>query len=101
MISDSQYLFVVIALLTAAVMIVTTFRSIKISPVLGYFVAGAAIGQYGFNLIPPGKGIEIFGEFGVVFLLFVIGLELTLDKVMDFTNITYSIRFYSNFLLFV
>ena len=82
MVTDSQYLFVVIALLTAAVLIVTTFRTIKISPVLGYFVAGAAIGQYGFNLIPPGKGLEIFGEFGVVFLLFVIGLELTLDKLM-------------------
>jgi CPA2 family monovalent cation:H+ antiporter-2 len=80
--TDSQYLFVVIALLTAAVMIVTTFRSIKISPVLGYFVAGAAIGQHGFNLIPHSKGLEIFGEFGVVFLLFVIGLELTLDKLV-------------------
>ncbi len=62
MVTDSQYLFVVIALLTAAVLIVTTFRTIKISPVLGYFVAGAAIGQYGFNLIPPGKGLEIFVE---------------------------------------
>lgn len=82
MINDSQYLFVVIALLTAAVLIVTTFRSIKISPVLGYFVAGAAIGQHGFNLIPHSSGMEIFGEFGVVFLLFVIGLELTLDKLM-------------------
>ena len=83
MIENSQYLFVVISLLTAAVIIVTTFRSIKISPVLGYFVAGAAIGEYGLKLIPTGKGIEIFGEFGIVFLLFVIGLELTLDRLMS------------------
>jgi CPA2 family monovalent cation:H+ antiporter-2 len=83
MIENSQYLFVVISLLTAAVIIVTTFRSIKVSPVLGYFVAGAAIGEYGLHLIPTGKGIDIFGEFGIVFLLFVIGLELTLDRLMS------------------
>jgi CPA2 family monovalent cation:H+ antiporter-2 len=83
MVDGSQYLFVVISLLTAAIVIVTTFRSIKISPVLGYFVAGAAIGQHGLSLIETGKGIEIFGEFGIVFLLFVIGLELTLDRIMS------------------
>lgn len=83
MVSETHYLFVVIALLAAAVIIVTTFRSVKISPVLGYFVAGAAIGKYGFGLVIPGTGIELFGEIGIVFLMFVIGLELTLDRLMS------------------
>jgi CPA2 family monovalent cation:H+ antiporter-2 len=83
MISDAQYLFVVISLLMAAVIIVTTFRAVKISPVLGYFVAGAVIGKHGLSLISAGKGLEIFAEFGIVFLLFVIGLELTLDRLMS------------------
>ena len=82
MINNTQYLFVVIALLTAAVIIVTTFRSVKISPVLGYFVAGAVLGNHGLSLISAGKGLEIFAEFGIVFLLFVIGLELTIDRLM-------------------
>ena len=83
MIHDMQYLFVVIMLLLTAVIIIATCRSLKISPVLGYFVAGAAIGKYGFALIVPGKGIELFGEIGIVFLLFVIGLELTIDRLMS------------------
>ena len=82
MIHDTQYLFIVITLLTAAVIIVASCRLLKISPVLGYFVAGAAIGKYGFALITPEKGIEIFGEFGIVFLMFVIGLELTVDRLL-------------------
>lgn len=83
MIHDMQYLFVVIMLLLTSVIIITTCRSLKISPVLGYFVAGAAIGKYGFGIVIPGKGIEVFGEFGVVFLLFVIGLELTVDRLVS------------------
>ena len=77
-----HYLYDVIILLSAAIVIVTFFRWVNLSPVLGYFVAGAAIGLHGLNIVDAGGGMEIFGEFGVVFLLFVIGTELTFERLV-------------------
>lgn len=77
---DLFYIKNVLMLLSAAVMIVTLFKALRLSPVLGYFAAGTIIGQHGMSLINEGTGMEIFAELGIVFLLFVIGLELTLDR---------------------
>ncbi|CCF78071.1 Kef-type K+ transport system membrane component [Wolbachia endosymbiont of Onchocerca ochengi] len=79
---SSQYLFDIIILLSAAVFIVIAFWKMNISPVLGYFVAGALIGSHGLNLIHSAKAMDNFAEFGVVFLLFIIGLELTFERLI-------------------
>ncbi len=80
--SGSQHLFDIIILLSAAVFIVIAFWKMNISPVLGYFVAGALIGSHGFNLINSVEAMDNFAEFGVVFLLFIIGLELTFERLI-------------------
>lgn len=80
--SGSQHLFDIIILLSAAVFIVIAFWKMNISPVLGYFVAGALIGSHGFNLIHSAEVMDNFAEFGVVFLLFIIGLELTFERLI-------------------
>jgi monovalent cation:H+ antiporter-2, CPA2 family len=69
----------VLYLLSAAVFIVAIFRHLKLSPVLGYFVAGSFLGPYGMNVVNPDHTM-IFGEIGIVFLLFAIGLELTIPR---------------------
>lgn len=46
------------------------------SPVLGYLVAGILIGPYGLSIIRHVHGTKAIAEFGVVFLLFNIGLEV-------------------------
>lgn len=66
-------------ILIAAVCVVALFKKLKLSPVLGYFVAGGIIGEHGFKVVTS-SDISIFGEFGVVFLLFAIGLELTFER---------------------
>lgn len=80
--SGSQHLFDIIILLSAAVFIVIAFWKMNISPVLGYFVAGAVIGSHGFNLIHSAEAMDNLAEFGVVFLLFIIGLELTFGRLI-------------------
>ena len=77
--AELSFLHVLIILLFAAVCVVTIFKRMHLSPVLGYFVAGAAIGEHGFKYVNS-QDTEVFGEFGVVFLLFAIGLELTFDR---------------------
>ena len=62
--------------LAAAVVAVPLFNRLKLGSVVGYLVAGAVIGPYGTGLIDNAQTVLHFAEFGVVLLLFVIGLEL-------------------------
>jgi glutathione-regulated potassium-efflux system ancillary protein KefC len=60
----------------AAVIVVPVFKRLGLSSVLGYLVAGVVIGPAGLSLISDVESIMHFAEFGVVLLLFIIGLEL-------------------------
>ncbi|MEL6584268.1 MAG: monovalent cation:proton antiporter-2 (CPA2) family protein [Pseudomonadota bacterium] len=62
--------------LTAAVVAVPIFQRIKLGSVLGYLAAGAVIGPFGLGVINDVGTVLHIAEFGVVMLLFVIGLEL-------------------------
>ncbi|HEY5102338.1 MAG TPA: cation:proton antiporter, partial [Steroidobacteraceae bacterium] len=63
-------------LLTAAVVAVSVFRLLKMSSILGFLAAGLVIGPWGLRLITDVSSILHASEFGVVLLLFIIGLEL-------------------------
>lgn len=62
--------------LAAAVISVPIAKRLGLGAVLGYLLAGIAIGPWGFRLISEVEDILHFSEFGVVLLLFLIGLEL-------------------------
>jgi glutathione-regulated potassium-efflux system protein KefB len=66
--------------LTAAAVAVPLAQRAGLGSVLGYLLAGVAIGPWGFRLISDVDAILHFAEFGVVMLLFVIGLELNPKK---------------------
>jgi monovalent cation:proton antiporter-2 (CPA2) family protein len=63
--------------LVAAVVSVPIARRLGLGSVLGYLIAGIAIGPFGFGLVGrEGQDVLHFAEFGVVMMLFLIGLEL-------------------------
>jgi monovalent cation:proton antiporter-2 (CPA2) family protein len=62
--------------LLTAVLLVPLFRRAKLGAVIGYLAAGIAIGPHGLKLISDPAATLQFAEFGVVLLLFLIGLEL-------------------------
>lgn len=66
--------------LLAAVLGVVVFRSLKLPPMLGYLTVGVLIGPNALALAGKSESIRHLGEFGVVFLMFVIGLEFSLPK---------------------
>jgi monovalent cation:H+ antiporter-2, CPA2 family len=66
--------------LLAAVLGVVVFRSLKLPPMLGYLAVGVCIGPNALALADKSESIRHLGEFGVVFLMFVIGLEFSLPK---------------------
>lgn len=76
-------MFNMVIYLAAAVIAVPLFARLGLSSVLGYLVAGVVIGPFGFKLITNVQDILHFSEFGVVLMLFLIGLELQPRKLWE------------------
>ncbi|MBF0267664.1 MAG: cation:proton antiporter [Alphaproteobacteria bacterium] len=73
---NKSHLFEIVLLLSAAVAAVPLFRRLKLGAILGYLAAGTLIGPWGVGLIKETEDMRQLSEFGVVFLLFLIGLDL-------------------------
>ncbi len=74
--TDSQIFIDLIALLSAAVIAVPLFHRIGLNSILGYLTAGIVLGPYGLAIIDNLEAIRQLAEFGVVFLLFLIGIDI-------------------------
>jgi monovalent cation:H+ antiporter-2, CPA2 family len=62
------------------VIVVPIFRRFRASAVLGYLVAGSAIGPHGLNLLRGPRAVTALADLGVIFLLFSIGLGLSVER---------------------
>jgi monovalent cation:proton antiporter-2 (CPA2) family protein len=62
--------------LGATVLTIPLFQRLRLSSILGYLAAGVVLGPWGLRIIQDAEGVMHIAEFGVVLLLFVIGLEL-------------------------
>jgi CPA2 family monovalent cation:H+ antiporter-2 len=69
-----------ILLLGVAIVVAPLFQRLRASPVLGYLIAGVVLGPQVLRLIADSDGNRFLAELGVVFLLFVIGLELSVER---------------------
>jgi glutathione-regulated potassium-efflux system ancillary protein KefC len=69
-------LLAILVLLVVAVALVPAFKWLGLGTVLGYLAAGVAVGPYGFGLISDTETIRDVSDFGVVIMLFLIGLEV-------------------------
>jgi monovalent cation:H+ antiporter-2, CPA2 family len=78
-----EALAVVLKVLTLCVITVSILRSFHLPPILGYILAGVLIGPSCFGWLQNGRELSFIAEFGVVFLLFTIGLELSLPKLIS------------------
>jgi monovalent cation:proton antiporter-2 (CPA2) family protein len=76
-------LLAVVLLMGAAVIMVPLFKKLGLGTVLGYLAAGTIVGPWGFGVTTEVDALRHFSEFGVVFLLFIIGLELHPRKLWD------------------
>src|SRR3954464_3254341 len=78
----------------AAGVVIPAFARLKISPVIGFIIVGMIVGPFGLGALAEQRhwldaitirdreGIQPFAEFGVVLLLFAIGLELSFRRLM-------------------
>ena len=77
---DPRLLLDILFLLLGAIIVVPLFQALRIPAVLGYLVAGTILGPHTPGPVVDMKVPQILSEFGVVFLLFAIGLELPLSR---------------------
>lgn len=84
-------LSLVLLLLGASVLAVVIFRRFNLPPVLGYLFVGSLIGPHALNLMGDVHRLEYLAEFGVVFLMFSIGLEFSLPKLYSMKRIVFGL----------
>jgi monovalent cation:proton antiporter-2 (CPA2) family protein len=97
------YLRELVIFLVAAGIVVPVFHRLRVSPVLGYLIIGGIIGPYGLGLfvddmgwlsvavISDIDGVRRLAELGVIFLLFTIGLELSLDRLWSMRRLVFGL----------
>ena len=81
----------VLLYLVAAVAGVVVCRTLKLPPMLGYLAVGVIIGPHALALAKDSASVEYLGEFGVVFLMFVIGLEFNLPKLHSMRKLVFGL----------
>ncbi|RVU49416.1 cation:proton antiporter [Rubrivivax rivuli] len=81
----------VLLYLVAAVLGVVVCRSLRLPPMLGYLVVGVLIGPNALAFAQDSAGVKYLAEFGVVFLMFVIGLEFNLPKLRSMRTLVFGL----------
>lgn len=83
--------FEILAILTSAVFVVWLFRRLKLPAILAYLVAGMLVGEHGFNVTQDQVDYDHFAELGIVFLLFTLGLEFSLPRLMAMRHLVLAV----------
>ncbi|MCU7496840.1 MAG: hypothetical protein HF314_14760 [Ignavibacteria bacterium] len=74
---------VLVVIFLASLPIIFIFRKLNLPSIAGFLVAGIIIGPYGFRLITEAGAIRVMAEIGIILLLFTIGLEVSVDKLIQ------------------
>jgi CPA2 family monovalent cation:H+ antiporter-2 len=72
----------ILTLLAASVLVVTAFRRLALPAILGYLVVGMVLGPHALNLAADNDTTHLLADFGVVFLVFTLGLEFSLPRLV-------------------
>ena len=83
----------ILVLLAASVLVVVVCRMLRLPVIVGYLVVGIAVGPHGFALVEDSAETRTLGEFGIVFLMFSIGLEFSLPQVRAMRRAVFGLGF--------
>jgi CPA2 family monovalent cation:H+ antiporter-2 len=80
---QAHHLQPVLILLVVGILSIAIMRPLRMSPIVGYLIAGMLIGVHGFGWIEESETTHLLAELGVVFLLFDIGLHFSIGQIWD------------------
>jgi CPA2 family monovalent cation:H+ antiporter-2 len=83
----------VLVLLASSVLAVAVCRSLRLPPMIGYLVTGLALGPHALGVVAEREETQRLAEFGVVFLMFSIGLEFSLGKLKSMRRLVFGLGF--------
>lgn len=89
--NSSNFLVQAAIYLASAIFLVPLFKRLGLGSVLGYLIAGVLIGPYALKLIADPEQVLHFAEFGVVLMLFLVGLELESQKVWELRKLLFGL----------
>ena len=82
--------FAVLLIVTAiSILVVYLFNKIKIPPLIGFILTGILIGPSGFGLIKMTHDVELFSELGIVLILFSVGIDFSINKLMSLKKVIF------------
>ena len=81
----------VLFLLGASVVVVTVCHAFRLPAILGYLLVGVLVGPHALDVLPDTEGASHLAEFGVVFLMFSIGLEFSLPRLLAMKRIVFGL----------
>ena len=81
----------VLILLAAAVLVVALFRRFNLPPILAYLVVGVIVGQQSLGGMSVSEDAHFLAELGVVFLMFSIGLEFSLPRLLSMKGVVFGL----------
>lgn len=76
----------IVIILGLSVLIILLFQRIKLPAILGFLLTGILAGPSGLNLVKASHEVELLSEIGIIFLLFVIGIEFSLRGLISIRN---------------
>ena len=88
-----QTLQLILVLLGAAVVVVVICRLVRLPPILGYLLVGMLVGPHALALVPDTADVRDLAEFGIVFLMFSIGLEFSLPQLKAMRRAVFGLGF--------
>jgi CPA2 family monovalent cation:H+ antiporter-2 len=81
----------VLLLLTATLVVVAAVRRLRMPPIIGFLAVGMAVGPYALGWVATTETTATLAEFGVVFLLFTLGLEFSLPRMIAMRREVFSL----------
>ncbi len=77
---EFQFLKILVIIFGASAFVVFLLQKLKVPSIVGFLIAGVALGPHGFGLVQKVREVELLAEVGVILLLFAIGLEISLKN---------------------
>ncbi|WP_095079893.1 monovalent cation:proton antiporter-2 (CPA2) family protein [Pseudomonas sp. Irchel s3h17] len=81
----------VLIILTASLVVIALFRRLNLPPILGYLCVGLIVGPQALGWVSDSEGLPYLAELGVVFLLFSLGLEFSLSKMLALRKVVFGL----------
>lgn len=79
---EIEFLKVIVIIFGLASLVIFIFNKLKLPSVIGFLLTGIIVGPYALGLITNINIIEILAEIGVILLLFIIGMEFSIKKLL-------------------